>query len=572
MTKFTIKGIGTEIDLTQREFIAKGGEGSVYGKGNVAYKVYEDPANMLPVAKIQELSVLQNNNIIRPDRILLDKKDRPVGYSMRLVQGGALCQLFTKAYRQRNNIDNDRIIHLTKDLYSLVDYIHQKGILVVDLNELNFLVDPTHNEIYAIDVNSYQTPSFPATVIMPSIRDRHCKAFSKETDWFSWGIITFQMFIGIHPYKGNHPDFEKLALDERIDARMKKNVSVFNTKATFPKVCNPFDVIPPALRSWYKAVFEDGKRVAPPKDFVAAAYTLVIKQLAGSNQFEIVEVDNYPSDIVSFYAHEGNRVVLTDKTIHLNKKQYNIPTNDVHFTFTAKLNHPFAVYLENGIIQILDVQKHAKIPFNMAASAIMTCNGRIYVQSGTNVLELNFTELGNNVQVSSKLVGRVLDLPGSTQVFDGVVIQNLLGRYHASLFPSAGKCYQFGFPELDRYTIQEAKYENNVLVVVGVDRKSGKYDRFVMRFDPEFKTYDLRKVENITFTGINFTVSDAGACILLTEDEKVEVFSNKKDSGSVKIIDDPAIESDMKLCHDGTKILFTRGKKLHSFSMKKSNP
>src|SRR5947199_212129 len=82
--------------------------------------------------------------------------------------------------------------------------------------------------------------------------------FSPETDWFSFAIISFQMFIGIHPYRGLHPSLPDL------DARMSANVSVLNPRVSIPKLCYPFSVIPQAYRDWYRAIFEDGKRVPPP--------------------------------------------------------------------------------------------------------------------------------------------------------------------------------------------------------------------------------------------------------------------------------------------------------------------
>jgi len=571
MSKYTVKGVG-DVDLTQREFIAKGGEGTVYGKGNVAYKVYEDPANMLPMGKIQELGVLTHPNIIRPERLLLNSKNVPVGYTMRLVGGTALCQLFTKAFKQRNSIDNDQILDLVKNFHDLVDFTHEKGILVVDLNELNYLVDSKFKEIYAIDVNSYQTPSFPATVIMPSIRDRHCHSkFTKDTDWFSWGIVSFQMLIGIHPYKGTHPDFDKLSPDDRLDARMLKNISVFNPQSSIPKVCAPFDVIPDALRQWFKAVFEDGKRCPPPADFKGGIILIAptLKQIAGSNLFEIKEVDSYPSEILFFYSLDGNQLVLTDKTVHLNHRTYSVPNNNVRFTFTPKMAHPIAAYVENNSVKVFDVMKQTELPFSCTANAVFESNGNLFIQNGMNILELTFLEFGSNLQVSTKHVGTVVDLPGATKVYDGVIIQSLLGRYFASLFPSSGRCHQISIPELDKHTVLDAKYERNVLVIVAADRKTGKYDRFVLRMAADFASYDLRKVDNITPTGINFTVNDAGVCTLMNEDEKMEAFSSKNGGGTIKVLDDPALESDMKLYHDGAKIVFTKANKLYSISMRK---
>jgi len=568
--KFTIKGVG-EITLSNKDYLDSGGEADIYAKGGMAYKIYKDATKMLPVAKIQELSVLTHPNIIKPQQLLLDKKNKPIGYSMRLVKGVALCQLFTKAFRQRNNIDNDQIVELVKTLYSMVDYIHQQGVLVVDLNEMNFLVNSVFKEIYAIDVNSYQTSSFPATVIMDTVRDRHCNnVFNKETDWFSWGILTFQMLVGIHPYKGNHPDTQNIARDEWLNHRMLNDISVFNKDATMPKICQSFDVIPSALRQWYKAVFEDGKRIAPPKDFQSAIQLIAtIKNIIGGHLFDIMEIESFTSDILSYYYYEGDRLVLTDKTANINGRQYSVPCNDCKFTFTPKLMRPIAVYLEGEIVRVFDILNQVQLPFVCNGDALTQCDNRIYIQNGMNILELEFIE-GKNLQCYANAVTDVLDMPNATKVFDGVIMQNLMGRFFASIFPASGYCYQIGIPELDHNKIVDAKYEKNVLVVI-VARRSGEYDRYVFRFNSDYQKYDLRKVENITYTGLNFTVNDIDVCTL-HEEEKLEAFSNKKDAGTVKVLDDPALESDMRLYHDGTKIMFTRGNKLHSIAMRKSIP
>lgn len=570
--KYSIKGFG-DIDLTQKDFIAKGGQGTVYGKGKVAYKIYEDADKMIPVAKIQELACLTNKNIIKPEQIILDKKNKAVGYTMRWVDGTALCQLFTKAFKQRNNIDNDAILRLISNFYDIVDHTHKNNILMVDLNELNFLVNSSFNELYAIDVDSYQTSHFPATVIMESIRDRHCnRKFTKETDWFSWGIVAFQLMIGIHPYKGNHPDFESIAIDARLDARMKKNVSVFYPNVRIPKVCESFDIIPSGLKQWFHAVFEEGKRVSPPKDFNGTIFIVpVVKQISGSNLFEIIELQTYDGDIVSYFSHEGNKIIALKTHVHLGtchgENKYSIPSNNGLFTFTNKMSYPMHVYIENNALKVFDIIHQKQLQFTANADNIMRCEDRIYYKNNTQVLQLLFEELGGNTQVLSKIVGNVLDLPSATKVFDGGILQNLLGRYFVSIFPSSGKCYQISIPELDDYQIIDAKYENKVLVVIAT--RNGKYDRFIIKLSKEFDSHSVQKKENISYSDINFTVTDAGTVILINEDEDVEAFLNKKDVDSTKIINDKVISGDMKLCHDGTAVLFTKGEKLYRISMKK---
>jgi DNA-binding helix-hairpin-helix protein with protein kinase domain len=182
--RYFVQGKGP-VRLGKTEFKAQGGEGSVYVKGLSAYKIYADPSRCIAQAKIDELSVLTKPNIIRPLELILDEKNRPVGYSMRYAgKTHSLCQLFPKAFRQRNNLTPELMLRLVRELQTGVAHIHSTGILIVDLNEMNFLVSLDFSELFFIDVDSYQTPSFPATVLMESVRDRHAKSFTTDSDWF----------------------------------------------------------------------------------------------------------------------------------------------------------------------------------------------------------------------------------------------------------------------------------------------------------------------------------------------------------------------------------------------------
>ncbi len=574
--KYTIKG-GTQVTLTQRDFVAKGGEKTVYHKGGTGYAIYEDSAKMPPLAKIAELQVLDNSNIIKPEKLILKGRgNQVVGHTMRFVQDSvALCQLFTKAFRQRNNLTDEDMIVLVKKFQALIGFIHSKNILVIDLNEFNFLASSALDEIYAIDTNSYQTPGFPATVIMQSVCDPHCNSlFTEETDWYSWGIVAFQMLIGVHPYKGKHPDFVHLKLDERMAARMLANVSVFDGKATMPKVCQPLDVIPPALRAWFKAVFQDGNRVAPPFDFeaVLAEISSKIQEVSGTNLFDIQEIADFSAPIIRHVSMTGARVVITEEFIAFNGKEYDLPTREVRIGLTAKMGKVIAAWLEDGRVHLRDIQQGYDIPITSAGTALMECAGRLYIQNAQSMLELVFSDMGSKMLASVKQVGRVMDMPDATQVFDGVVIQNMLGRYVASVFPESGQCHQPQLPELDGYKLVDGKYENRVLVMVAVASGTKQYDRFIMRFAEDFKSHDCRKLENILYTGINFTVAEHGIAVLINEDETLEAFSSQKGAHSVKHFDEDAsdrlIASDMRLSHESSAILFTKGRKLYRLSMK----
>lgn len=562
--KVFVQGVG-EVNLTQRDFIAQGGEGAVYGKKNVAYKVYADPTKMIPVAKIQELSCLSLANIVKPEKLLLDAGNQTIGHTMKKVEGLPLCQYFTKAFKQRHSLTEKEIIHLMKEIQKIVDHVHKHNILIVDLNELNFLVKE-HKEVFAIDVNSYQTPSFPATVIMPSIADRHCNnKFNKNTDWFSWGIISFQMLMGIHPYKGKCAKYENLPIEKRIDMRMRENVSIFNKEVTYPNIVPPFDIIPAALRSWYKAVFEEGKRLPPPTDYeVVTNLVAQITKIIGNDVLDVKELETFNQILMDYYSVDGNRAFLFENKVIYSGKTYPKPHN-AKIIFSKKMNHPILVYVKMGKTSCLDLVSQQEYDLGVGTDHLMQVDDRIYIHSGTYILEVIINEL-NSIHISTKVVGNVLDLPNATQVFDGTICQNMLGRYYFSFFPTAGKSYQIPFKELDDCKILDAKYCKKVLVVMA--SKKGVYNRFVFRIDDNFEKYDCRQTENVPFEAINFTVNDAGITVLITEDEKLEAFSNKINSASVKMIENKLIETDMRLTHDGVKICFMRDKQFYSMSIK----
>jgi hypothetical protein len=557
--KVYIKG-GGEVTLSKSQFIAAGGEGQIYASGNTAYKIYIDQSKMMPAGKIQELSEITDDNVIRPKEIILDQNKKQIGYTMRYVkQTYSLCQLFTKAFKDRNSITHQTIQDLVKRLRNMVEHIHSKNILVVDLNELNFLVDKDFNELYAIDTDSYMTPSYPATAIMESIKDYHTHGFNTNSDWFSFGVISFQMFIGLHPFKGSHPSIKGLP------ERMKNNVSVFNKDVSIPKVCYPLDVIPQVYRDWYRAVFEDGKRVAPPLDFQDAVNIITtINKIVGSNVFDIQELNEVDGNIVDILFFGGVRSILTDKRFYLNNRNMSVGSG-ITLCTPPQSDTVFLAKVNNGILKLYDSSTDKEIVTQIAVTDLMAYHGQLYVKNTDKILEVDITEIGDKVLVSSRIVANILE--NSSTVYDGVVVQNLLGAYYVSMFPSSKVHRQIRIKDLDEHRVIDAKSDNNVLMVVGV--KDGKYDRFIIRFDKEWQTYDVRIIKDITHSGLNFAVLDNGTCITLMEDESIEVFSNKKDSANITQIRDDVIGSDMKLFAVGSKMMFSRANKLYSMTMKK---
>jgi len=551
--KITLKG--QNLVLTDRYFVGQGGEGSIYAKGKTAYKVYLDSKKMIPTGKIDELAVISDKRVIKPEDVIL-KRNKPVGYTMRYVKNTyALCQLFTKAFRDRNSLSTNICLSLARGMQDTMQHIHENDVLVVDANEMNFLVAKTFKEVYFIDVDSYQTKSYPPTAIMESIRDRHSSTFNENTDWFAWAVVTFQLLVGIHPYKGKHPSVKGL------DDRMTKNISIFDKQVRVPKACLSPDVIPKVLRDWYFDVFENGQRGAPPID-LSKAVPIVAATISYVNwdAFKVEAEYTYDLEVQEYFRKNQKECVAGVKQVCLDRRRYIDFEKPSLGIFGSNV---LAANIKDDKINLLSLtyQKPLKAP-EIKADSLMSYDGRFYVKSGENLLELTFQGSESSPLVVYQKIGNVME--NATQLFPGVAIQSMLGSYFASVFPAPNTCSQTRLPDLDGYRILDAKYDKNLLMVVGI--KKGEYDRFIFNLK-DGKVKESRKVKNVMYSGLNFTVLDKGICISITEQDNIEIF-HQNALTKIKAITDKKIHGGMRLTSDGNKVLFFDKTKLHSITMK----
>lgn len=579
--KLTVKGHGA-VNLTQRHFVATGGQASVYVKDGTAYKIYTDPKDAIPDAKFSALSAIKDAAVIKPESLLLNERDTPIGYTMRAVADNySLCQLFTRTFRDRNKVTQDDIVALAEKLQGHIGNVHRAGILIVDLNELNILVPHSFDDTFLIDVDSYQTKGYPATVIMPSVRDHSVRAkdFSPLSDWFSYAVLAFQLFVGAHPYKGVHPPSSSVPKDDQLAHRMTNNISAFRPDVRLPKCCYPFDAIPRAFRDWLVAVLDQGKRLPPPS-LLGAPVAVIAAQAApfvvSSGHLTITEAWSYEGWRVLGYEESGGASLAlmtrpTDGGMQITaggRVLWNFqhaPTSKTLIGFTPKLNRPIALDLVGGRLSFHDLERKTHELLEFRADELAKSGGRFYIRSGGQVLELEFAELqSKTIVTASHVVASVMER--ASTLYEGCSIQNMLGAVFVSLFPRSKAGYQVRVPELDTYKVVDAKFDGGVLMVVGA--KAGRYDRLIFRFDDEFTSHDLRTVPDVTPSGLNFVTLDSGVCVSITEDEKIEAFSARKGATGSKLVEDASIGNDMRLLKVAGKAGFERAGKIYGMALK----
>ena len=563
--KYFIRG-KNEVTLTQNNFVAKGGEGSIFRKGRISYKIYEDPQKMIPEAKIKELQLIKPKNVIKPKDIILDRKNTVVGFTMDWVEGVPLCKLFTNDFRNRKGITENSTLELVENIKLTIHEIHKVNCLEVDGNEFNYLVDDKKFVLpFFIDVNSYQTPSFPATAIMPSIRDWRSKFFSELTDWFSFAIIACQLFVGIHPFKGRHPNYKK----NDVKSRMVDNISIFNNKVSVPAPTRNFSLIPTKYMEWFIELFNKGKRIDPPElPGTIVVAQVKIKLIKNTNNFEITFIKDFNDEIYYHSVVLGTPITKIKGKLFIGNRDYKVDQR-TEVLFTPKKLTPILTKIdqEKLLLKSLDNNKTAITP-ELSCQDSMIINNTLYVKNNGYLIELILDERADVIRVVIK--NRWQIMPNSSTIFSGIVYQSVLGKpYLVIPIPKPdglSSCIIKEIPEIEDHKVIEAKHDLGVCVLI--THKEGIYYRVILKFDKDYNKYTCRFIKDITILSINFVTLENGIVILMNDDI-LEIFSKDLSKTDVKAFDDSDIDSNMRLCKDGVEVRFFKENKLYKLKMKK---
>lgn len=566
--KYYVRGTRKQITLDRKDFIAQGGEGRVYGKGGLVYKIYLDPKRMISEAKIKELRVLDRPNILRPKEVVLDADHVPVGFTMDWVKGTVpLCKFFTNDFRNRSGVTEASTAALVEKMRETILAIHGGGCLMVDGNEFNYLVDGADRTTpFFIDVDSYQTPGFPATAIMPSIRDPRALGFSEESDWFSFAVVACQIFVGVHPFKGRHPAFAK----NDVQSRMKAEVSIFNREVTLPPAARDLRSIPAPYRTWFVDLFERGKRCPPPAltGPIFAGPANPVFRPGHTDTFDIQLIREYGDTVLWCAFRAGTRLIGAGEKVFIGDREHRAPKG-AELLFTPRELAPVFAAAVDGVLSLKDIHLR-DIPFaGMAAEAVLAVENTLYVKNGEHLTEIALNEIGNRILPTVQNAWDIMDR--ASEIHSGVMFQSVLGKPFLviprppSRGSGKGSCVIKPIPELEGYRIIDAGHDGRVCVIVG--HQGDRYDRLLFKFDPSYDDYDCRIVRGIDLHAVNFITLENGIAVSLNGDGSVEVFSNRIDRPEVKVIQDPALTGTPRLCKEGNAVMFYEGKSLYRLRM-----
>lgn len=564
---------GAIVTLMDKHYKASGGEAAIYVHNGKAYKLYHEPdKKMLPQQKMRELAAISNSQVVIPKEVIYDvSKGKPLGYTTDFIDNSEpLIKLFTRTFKDDNNIGFHMVNDLVKQMQLVVDDVHSSKCLIVDLNELNVLVkfDANSIEPWFIDTDSYSTPSFKATAIMDSVRDRRVSKYDSKgilhynpdemSDWFSWAIVTFWMYTNIHPFRGGHPNYKPKDKQKQMD----DGVSVFHPGVRLPPSVNDFKLIPKRHLEWYKQIFLKNDRSVPPlpDSSVPLLVPHQIVTITGTDKIGVSEVIAYSEAIVSVHQFMGIYYVATKKHIYAGKKEIGTVSGKKTLICNANDGTP-----------IIATQVGNKITFGELTNSTPTGtinsmdmfarNGAIYTITNSKMVENSFTAFGN------KIIHHITELENvsaiAAKMYDGCIVQDLLGKKYLTIPYKLGSAFSRHIPQLDGYRIVDAKADKTVVVVLA--EKGGIYDRFVIVFDKKFNDFQFRQDNDVAYDTINFAVMDNGLCILLSNPTEIELFAT---ATQYETLTNPPFDATMKLFTTPDGIFFINGNSIHQIKRK----
>lgn len=566
--KVTLENKGP-VTLNSSNHKATGGEGSIYKLSDMAIKIYTDK-NKIQVDKINLLKILQHNYIVAPEGLVFDNKNTPLGYYMKFNEGTPLSILFTNEFYKKENFTSQYASVLVNRMKEVFIFSHEKGAILVDPNELNWLIAfPFNNpEPRIVDVDSWMIGKYPASVIMPSIRDWNNLEFNEKSDWFSWGIITFQIYTGIHPYKGTIDGYSRSDLEKR----MKDKISVFTKGVRLNQNVRDFTHIPNVLLNWYEATFQTNERTLPPSPFDKVLTTpkqIQILRAVTTNQtglliFEkLLEIINDP--IIKTF-HCG--IVLTQS-----KKLIDIKTKKV--IFSVKMPNCEVIRIENGwgIIELENTKlivnyifennlQANTITMNLITYNLLRYENRIFAVTEQGLSEIQFTKIGDKIFASVKQTWGILI--NSTNWFEGFGIIDAMGAKFIVTPFSNNAATQIRVKEIDNLRIVSGKSGNKFISLIGIDKK-GEYNKIEITFDIDYRNYKIwiGIAEN---PELNISILPKGVCATIVKDGELIIFVPT--NGKVTKINDKGISTEMILSNWEDKVIYIQNESLWSTRMK----
>ncbi len=524
-------------NLAPEDHLFTGGEGVVYKKGNKVIKIFKNlkkvkQENLIEKVKLLAFLFKNKKGIAAPENIVVDTQGKEIGYYMSYIKGKNLPTIIPTSFWKNSGFDFNSANHLVENMRQIMLFVHQQKAILGDANEMNWLVDLKNIKkpfAWIIDIDSWKIKNWPPTAISPSIIDWHHKLFTEESDWFAWAVVTFQIYTGIHPYKGKAKGYKWGDLEKR----MKENVSVFSPGVKLNRAVRDFKNIP--ILDWYISVFQKKERSIPPSPLQA---NKTQANLQGFKTSSFTAAENLIWKEI-FCLKENDRIINFKQGLVFTEKSKVFTLNNklIHQTDAPKTE---VIQTKNGWLFIEEKEKKLKFfflnknnekkeiklsyPTTENQSVFCYKNRLFVVENEKTINEIIFKEIGKKTFL---LIKKSWNIPLNGKMFPGVGIFSLLGNTFFLLPYNKESCQKIKIKELNDYNLLAAKREENFIGVVTYFPQNGKYYKFYFLFDEKFQQYKCWKKE-AELIDLNFVYFPSKEfALFLEEDNYLTAFAPK---------------------------------------------
>lgn len=570
----TLEGRGS-VTLRPTNYVTAGGEGSIYRVSDVVVKIYHEPRRMRErgaAEKVRRLSTdFRHPHIIAPQGAVTDKAGDFVGYYMPFVPDPPaafpMSMVFTNDFYAAEGFDAKKAAALVDRIRSVMLFAHERGATQVDPNELNYFVADVRSDVAprVVDVDGWVIGTIPPTVaVMPSIRDWHNRV-GHESDRFAFGVVSFQIFTGIHPYKGTLDGYGR----GDLETRMKDNASVFTSGVRLARAVRDFACIPGPLLSWYEAAFQRGERSLPPSPFdtgvtaptAAKVLRTVVTDKTGALTFE--KLLSIAGDPVVRVFHCGVAATESGNLIDLKTKGSVAP----RLAKATEIVRTPSGWLVGDMVRgearfdhVVPGGAAEPLAFSVSASRVVSYENRMFAVTDRGLLEIKLTFIGPKTFASA---GQTWDIMPATKWFGGLGVMDAMGAKFVITPFGADSVAQVRVPELDDLQVVAGRSGNRFVSVIGV-APNGEYRKAEFTFERDYRGYKAW-AGTVDSPELNLAILPKGVCATIVRDGELDIFVPT--NGQVTRVDDKQIGTDMALANWEDRVVYVQRGEVWSVSM-----
>jgi len=281
---------GKAISLTDNKAIGKGLEADIFDIGEgMVLKLYKPPdhpdygGNLLEQegarrrieqcqTKLPAFPKDLPPHLVAPVGLATDVLRRKIlGYTMPFLSDTEPMIRFSEKSFREAGVTDETVVKIFQNLRDTFQLVHEKRVVIGDVNDLNILVKG--REAFIIDADSAQFGKFPCGVftgkfVDPMLCDPNAsspslvKPHNEMSDWYAYLVMLMQSLLFVGPYGGVY----KPQKGQRVshDARPLHRITVWNPEVRYPKPAKPLDRLPDTMIDFLRRAFEKDRRVIPP--------------------------------------------------------------------------------------------------------------------------------------------------------------------------------------------------------------------------------------------------------------------------------------------------------------------